>query len=61
MVSSSHMKPLSNTTQGSDVKDEVNKSEEFDGKDYIVGSLFHWSQWQLPDSLLCASGFTSFS
>ena len=39
MASSSYMKLLSKTMQGSDDIDEVNESEEFDCKHYLVGSF----------------------
>ena len=39
MVSSNHMKLLSKTMQGSDDDNEVNESEEFDGKHYFAGSF----------------------
>ena len=39
MVSSSHMKLLLETTQGSDDDNEVNETEDFDGKHYFVGSF----------------------
>ena len=39
MVSLSHVKLLSKTMQGSDDEDEVNKSEEFEGKHFFFGRL----------------------
>ena len=39
MVSSSHMTLLSKTMQGSNDDDEVNESEEFDGKHCFLGSI----------------------
>ena len=39
MVSSSHMKLLSQTMQGSNNDNVVNESKEFDGAHYFVGSF----------------------
>ena len=39
MVSSNHMRLLSKSMQGGDHNEEVNESEEFDGKHHFIGSF----------------------